>query len=115
MDEVEQLRIRLDEVRSHFTRLTVYLQQRRLKRAETRLSRCDALIGFDGCILDDYQSNMITIPVQNSFIIPIINREPPFGSVDLMEPVKRQSLLNVNGSLAIGISQLGGGLISCER
>ena len=63
VDDVEQLRKRLDEVRSHplflhiLTRLTVYLQQRRLnrylsrsvhtetrrlKRAESRLAKLDA-------------------------------------------------------------------------
>jgi kinetochore protein Mis12/MTW1 len=123
VDEVEQLRKRPDEVLSqplfsHFTRLTASLQQRRinryllrsvntetrrLKRAETRLSKLDALSGPDGCILDDTLPTKYLAMCQTLSLPPL---EPSFGSVNLTEPGKHQWEPSKSGYLNWAVGRL---------
>ena len=110
------MRKRLDEVRSHplfshFTRLTIFLQQRRLNHylsgplhTETRFSKLDAPPGPDGCILND------TLPTKYLAMCKILSSpsplEPSFGSVDLTEPGKHQWEPSKSGCLNWAVGRL---------
>ena len=94
VDEVEQLRKRLDEVRlliltfyaSNRLSRSVHTETRRLKRAKTRLSKLDALSGADGCILDDSLPTKYLAMCQTLSSLPTL--EHSFGTVDFTEPGK---------------------------
>jgi len=106
VDEVGQLRKRLDEQRrlNRYLSRSVHTETRRVKRAETRLSMLDALSGSDGCILDDTLPTKYLAMYKTLSSLPEL--EPSFGLVDLTEPGKRQWEPSKSGYLNWAVGRL---------